>query len=107
MMGIVVLRSTSVHAATIQVATCGRAAVGYDPATGNPSVAFPRKSITLIGAGIDQTIITDGQGKNNFPNVPQILWWDTNDNAPARLTGFTFRGGTIVDAFNKGIVFVR
>ncbi len=65
------------------------------------------KYLTLRGAGIDQTIIRDGVSKDNYPNVPHLIRWTTVSGGLTRVTGFTFQGGTIVDDYNKGMLYFR
>ena len=67
------------------------------------------KRIELIGAGIDQTIITDGTLKSGFPNVPHLLRWDTIAGGLSRISGFTFQGGAndITDGGNYGMILIR
>jgi hypothetical protein len=79
--------------------------IGRDPATGQPSAQYPQKALNIVGAGMDKTIIIDGQSQN--PHVPDALYWETNDNAPSRLSGFTFQGGAIpAQPDNNGTVFI-
>ena len=100
-------------AATITAPSCGRdqVAAAINSAKDGDTVVVPAgactwtspmtidgKSITLQGAGIDTTIITDGtRGDSNSNKVPLLIWnTKTTGGAPAgftRLTGFTFRGG--------------
>ncbi|MGE0704980.1 MAG: hypothetical protein AB7P22_13695, partial [Vicinamibacterales bacterium] len=70
------------------------------------------KSITLRGAGVDVTIITDGNVAGQS-SKPHLLRWSTKPTGGspagfARLTGFTFNGGSgSMDPANDGhIVFV-
>jgi hypothetical protein len=72
--------------------------------TWTSNLTIDKKFLTLKGAGSDRTVITDGVGKGNFPNIPQVLAWNTIDGGLSRLTGVTFRGGTTPDPYNKGIV---
>ena len=58
------------------------------------------KAIQLIGAGIDQTIITDGTGNNT-----QLIVWNTVSNTLPRLSGFTFTGPGGSDA-NTGAILL-
>jgi hypothetical protein len=79
--------------------------IGRDPVTGQPSAQHPRKALSIIGAGVDKTVIIDGQSQN--PNIADALYWDTNDNAPSRLSGFTFQGGVVpAQANDNGTVFI-
>ena len=59
------------------------------------------KAIQLIGAGIDQTIITDGTGNNL-----QLIVWGTTSNTFSRLSGFTFQGPGGGDA-NTGAIAIE
>ena len=52
-----------------------------------PAVLIGDKVITLRGAGIDQTVITDG----NTAAWKDLLIWIRGEK-PARITGFTFKG---------------
>ena len=111
------------QAATIQASSCSRdhvsAAVNSArdgdivviPAgscTWNSTVTIDNKSITLQGAGIDRTIITDGI--SSLPNAgkPRMLDWFVKAGGVSRLTGFTFHGGTAGgnDNFNSGHILM-
>lgn len=106
-------------ASTISAASCSRndvetaviKAVNGDtviiPAgscTWTSNLAIDRKFLTLKGAGTGRTTITDGVSKGGYPNLPQVLAWNTIDGGLSRLTGITFKGGIIPDTNNKGIV---
>lgn len=116
-----VLSPGALQAATSTAASCSRADVGaaLDRAANGDTVFIPAgtctwttnytisgKYLTLQGAGIGQTVITDGTSKDNFPNIPQVLIWETIDGGLSRLTGITFQGGSIHDIYGKGIVQV-
>jgi MYXO-CTERM domain-containing protein len=64
------------------------------------------KYLTLQGAGADKTVIVDGLSKDLFPNLPHLIRWNLSDGGPARITGITFRGGSIADEYNKGMVVI-
>lgn len=55
-----------------------------------PAVSIANKTLTLQGAGIDRTTITDGTGYQAFE---QALVLDSAAGKVIRLTGFTFQGG--------------
>jgi len=97
------------NAETIQAASCSRGDVqkaidaAHDGDTvevpagtatwaaqgGNrPAVLISGKVLTLKGAGVDRTVITDG---NTAEWKDLLLWID--GGKPARITGFTFKGG--------------
>lgn len=68
------------------------------------------KSITLQGAGIGLTVITDGTTKVfDAEFLTSALVFTMKDVGTTRLTGFTFNGGgsTPVDNNNNGIVQMR
>ena len=65
------------------------------------------KYLTLQGAGIDQTIIIDGVSKAPYPNIAHLIRWTTVSGGLTRITGFTFQGGTSVDSYNQGMVYIR
>ena len=65
------------------------------------------KYLTLQGAGIDQTIIIDGVSKDPYPNIPYLLRWTVVGGGLTRVTGFTFQGGTTIDPYNKGMIYIR
>jgi hypothetical protein len=50
------------------------------------------KNIQLIGAGIGQTIIVDEEPRSGRSD--NVIFWITTSNGVARLSGFTFAGGT-------------
>lgn len=106
-------------ASTITAASCARNDVdaAVKKSTNGDTVLIPpgsctwtsnltieKKSITLQGAGPGRTTITDGVGKGNYPNIPQVLAWNTIDDGLTRITGITFQGGTTPDPYNKGVV---
>lgn len=108
-------------AATITATTCSRNDVetALNSAANGDTVLIPpgtctwttnltidNKYLTLQGAGAGLTIIRDGVGKDNYPNIPQALIWHTLDGGLSRLTGITFQGGTITDGYNKGTVAI-
>ena len=59
------------------------------PASNTPSVIINQKGITLLGAGIDQTVITDGT-TTAWNETP--LRVDGVAGRPFKITGFTFVG---------------
>ncbi|MBK9307314.1 MAG: hypothetical protein IPM58_09575 [Nitrospira sp.] len=106
-------------AATIRAASCSRTHVGdaVNLARNGDTVLVPAgrctwrtnlriegKYFTLRGEGFRRTVIIDGISKARYPNVPQLLWWTPPSGGLARLTGFTFQGGTLADSAVKGIV---
>src|SRR5262245_47551556 len=111
------------QAATIQASSCSRdhvaAAVNSAgdgdtvviPAgscTWNSTVTIDNKSITLQGAGVDRTIITDGISSPANAGKPRMLDWFVKMGGISRLTGFTFHGGTSGgnDNFNSGHILM-
>ena len=66
------------------------------PASNEPSVTINQKGITLLGAGIDQTVITDGT-TTEWNETP--LRVDGVEGKPFRITGFTFVGNGQNDSF--------
>ena len=116
-------------AATITATTCSYADVkaALDRAANGDTVLVPpgtctwsssmdfdlaisngtNKYLTLQGAGIDQTIIIDGVSKGQYPNIPYLFRWTTVSGGLARITGFTFQGGTETDCCNKGMIYIR
>lgn len=111
-------------AATIQASSCSRDAVlsavnsARDgdivviPAgncTWNSTVSISDKSITLQGAGIDRTVITDGiPGVDNAAKPRMFEWFTKNSGGVSRLTGFTFHGGNSGgnDGYNSGHILI-
>ena len=111
-------------AATIQASSCSRDAVlsavnsARDgdivviPAgncTWNSTVSISDKSITLQGAGIDRTVITDGiPGADNAAKPRMFEWFTKNSGGVSRLTGFTFHGGNSGgnDGYNSGHILI-
>jgi len=121
LIGCTLLPST-VRAATITAASCSRNDVGtaVNSAANGDTVVIPpgdciwatnlkisSKYLTLQGAGIDKTIIRDGVSKATYPNIPQVLVWNTIDGGITRLTGVTFQGGTLADNYNKGMLEIN
>lgn len=99
------------EAATITAANCSVAAVqtAVNTSTTGDTVRVPagsctwstqlngyEKAISLIGAGIGQTIITDGtpKGDSNCGNIQalMVLGFSTPFPAPVRVSGFTIIG---------------
>lgn len=119
----------SLQAATISASSCSHADVesALDRAVNGDTVLVPagtctwtktmdfdlnitggtNKYLTLQGAGIDQTVIIDGVSKGNYPNIAYLLRWTTVNGGLTRITGFTFRGGSIHDVYNLGMVYIR
>ena len=63
----------------------------------------PLKAITLHGAGMGSTVITDGI---TGTNTTRILRWNTEANSTlTRLTGITFQGGVNADPYNDPLVY--
>lgn len=63
------------------------------------------KSINLIGAGTDNTVIIDEV--NRSYSFAGLIKWSAVTNAPARLSGFTFQGGVTNTGVNfNGVVAV-
>jgi len=107
-------------AATIQASSCSRDAVQSAinsardgdivviPAgncTWNSTVSISDKSITLQGAGIDRTIITDAIPWVDGAGKARVFEWFTKDSGGiSRMTGFTFHGGNSGgnDNYNAG-----
>ncbi len=125
----VVLGTAPLNAATISANTCSYADVNaaLDRAANGDTVLVPagtctwttsmdfdltitggqNKYLTLQGAGIDQTIIIDGVSKAPYPNIAHLLRWTTVNGGLTRITGFTFQGGSSVDSYNQGMLYVR
>jgi hypothetical protein len=59
------------------------------PAASTPAVLIAGKAITLQGAGIAQTVITDATGTNWNESLIRV---DGVEGKPFRITGFTFTG---------------
>ena len=115
------LSAGTLWAATITATSCSRNDVetAVNSAANGDTVLIPsgtctwttnltigNKYLTLQGAGAGPTIIRDGVSKDVYPNIPQVLVWETIDGGLSRLTGITFQGGTITDVYNKGIVVI-
>lgn len=66
------------------------------PGDNQPSVRIYQKGITLWGAGIDQTVITDGTTAE-WNETPIRV--DGLAGKPFRITGFTFIGNGVNDSF--------
>ena len=67
------------------------------------------KSITLQGAGVDRTVITDGiPGADNAAKPRMFEWFTKNSGGLSRLTGFTFHGGNSGgnDGYNGGHLLI-
>lgn len=62
-------------------------AVWTTDSSNKPAVLIDNKTITLQGAGVDKTVITDG---TTFAWKNLLLW--IRGPKPARVTGFTFKG---------------
>ena len=101
--------ATEAAAATIQAASCNQNHVGsaVNSANDGDTVVVPAgnctwsstltidgKAITLQGAGIDSTVITDGIASNGTTAKPIMFVWITKNTGKTRMTGFTFNGGT-------------
>lgn len=107
------------EAATLTSTSCSRADVGdaVNRANSGDTVLIPSghcswttnlkitgKYLTLQGAGIDKTIIVDEVSKAGYPNIPQVIWWNSIEGGVSRLSGITFQGGSTLDSNNKGII---
>jgi hypothetical protein len=75
--------------------------------TWTSNLTITDKILTIQGAGIDSTVITDGVSKADYPNVPQVLFYHTKSGGPTRITGITFQGGSATDSNNKGSVWIE
>jgi hypothetical protein len=109
--------SWKVEAAVINAASCSRADVATAVATASDgdTVQVPAgtctwtstlrvtKGITLAGAGIDQTIIRDDVPRTGGGRV---IEFDTGLGVNWRLTGLTFRSGTVTDWNWNGLLLV-
>ena len=102
----------NVEAATRNAASCSRTDVGNAvnsaadgdtiviPAgtcTWTTSLAITNKILTLQGAGPNSTVIVDGVSKATYPNIPEVLVWQTKPGGISRITGIGFEGGSTVD----------
>lgn len=120
--GILLCGAYPLEAATLTSASCSRADVGdaVNRANNGDTILIPSgrctwttnltikgKYLTLRGAGIDQTVITDGISKAAFPNIQQVLVWKTVAGGLTRVAGITFTGGTLPDVNNKGMVLIE
>ena len=56
---------------------------------------------------MDRTVIVDGVSKADYPNIPQVITYQTKAAGLTRITGMTFTGGTINDGFNRGMVKIE
>ena len=105
------LCSAHAFAATRTAASCSRNDVGaaVNSAVDGDTIVIPAgtctwtsnltitdKILTIQGAGMNSTILVDGLSKGNYPNIPQILVYHTKDGGLTRITGVTFRGGTLL-----------
>ncbi len=70
---------------------------------------FTGQSVTLQGAGIDQTTIIDNTDKTgqNPSVIPNALWIATDASHSVRLTQMTFTGSATPDPNNKAMVSVN
>jgi hypothetical protein len=109
----------NVEAATRNAASCSRTDVGNAvnsaadgdtiviPAgtcTWTTSLAITNKILTLQGAGPNSTVIVDGVSKATYPNIPEVLVWQTKPGGISRITGIGFEGGSIVDPMGVSIL---
>jgi hypothetical protein len=62
------------------------------------------KAITLRGAGVGSTVITDGMDKTLGGDARVMLKWTLQSTGQHRLCHLTINGGTNVDGSNVGIV---
>ncbi len=97
------------HAATISAHSCSRADVGdaVDTARDGDTVLIPAgtcswtatlaidKSIAVIGAGIDKTVLVDEVPRTN--SLKRMFNLLTTAGKPMRLSGLTLRGGTVTE----------
>lgn len=117
----VLLSVNTLLAATRTAPSCSRSDVGdaVARAANGDTVLIPAghctwtnnltikdKYLTVRGAGIDETVITDGVSKSKYPNIPQVLVWTMPRSGLSRLSGITFKGGGIPDSANKGMVLL-
>lgn len=72
--------------------------------TGWSPPAYEGKQITLKGAGIDKTIITDDVPKTGEHQTPLTVY--TKDGKFVRITGFTFQGGNTNIGW-QGTIFIH
>lgn len=81
---------TDVNACFTAAATSGDTiTVPAGSATWTTQLAWSGKSVSVIGAGIGQTIITAADPNNNGAG-PCLLDWTTTNAGRSRLSGFTF-----------------
>ena len=108
---------TDVHAATVTAATCSltdvAAAVGRASNGDTVQIAAGRcswtstlsisKGISLIGAGIDQTIIEDNVPRTS-PSFGIVIDVSTARGADWRLSGFTVTYGSVAEIGGQGAI---
>ncbi len=108
----------NINAATINAASCSLQDVqaAIDSAidgdvvlipegtcTWNSAVNFSNKGVTIKGAGIDMTIITD-ETPGGYGNT--VFWITGEEGKPFRITGITFNDtGTTVDY--NGVIYIK
>ena len=64
------------------------------------------KVLSIIGAGVDKTVIIDNVSKDpNWPNIANLIRWSTSKGGVSRISGFTFQGEN-QDTMNKGMVTI-
>lgn len=111
----VLLGLPQIQAATIQASSCSRLDVqsAINSASDGDTVLVPagtcswtatihiKTGITVQGVGIDATIIND-----NVPDGRTVLI-DTASGRSYRLTGFTFRRGSVTKGLTNGIIQVQ
>lgn len=69
----------------------------------NPNARY----MTLKGAGIGNTIITDGLTKGGSAATTRVIHWISVTGGLTRITGFTFQGGVNNDSNARGMVGVE
>ncbi len=80
---------------------------GYDRTLCVAGSSTTGKQISLIGAGVDKTIIIDNVSKAVYPNIPFLIRWQTAKGRVSRISGFTFKGGGVADPYNMGMILVH
>lgn len=91
---------TDVNSAVASASNGDRVLVPAGSSTWTSELTITGKYLSLVGAGIGLTNITDEVVRTN--GLPRMFDWETVNGGPSRITGFSFFGGTQVDNFNKG-----
>jgi len=73
--------------------------------TWTTNLTITDKILTIQGAGIDQTTIVDGLSKDTFRTSSSVDLQHQGRRAHSNHR-FTFQGGSIPDAYNKGMVAI-